>query len=96
VIEEFWATAVAQRHMMAKHRVDLDDALCAAESTDRHYRTDAGPDGERRYIVPGKAGDGARLWVIYADEGDGRGRIITARRADGRSEQARHRRLRGD
>lgn len=96
VIEEFWVTRAAQTHMMVKHDVDFEDALDAAESTDKHYRTYSSQDGQRRYVVPGKTPDGTRLWVVFADEGDGRGRIITARRVRGRKEVARHTNRRGD
>ena len=50
IIEEFWATALAQRHMIAKHGVQLDEALEAAESTERHFRTESPIAGENRYV----------------------------------------------
>ena len=96
MIEEFRASRSAQRHMAAKHGVDVEEALEAAGSTPRHYRTYRAEAGERRYLVPGKTEDGRRLWVVFADEGGGRGRIITARTAQGSNDHARHRRLRGD
>jgi uncharacterized DUF497 family protein len=96
IIEEFWASTRAQHHMIVEHGVDLEDALDAAESTDRHYRASAGASEERRYIIPGKTSSGRRLWVAFAVEGGGRGRIITAREPAGRKERARHKRLRGD
>jgi uncharacterized DUF497 family protein len=96
IIEEFWATAIAQRHITAKHGVDLDEALEAAESTKKHFRTQSPVPGENRYVIPGKTEGGTRLWVVFADEGDRRGRIITAREVCGRKEHARHRRHRGD
>ena len=96
VIDEFWASLRAQWHMLAKHGVPLEDAIEAAESTERHYRTSSGETGERRYVVPGKTTDGWRLWVVFADEGGRRGRIITAFEPQNAKDQARHRRMRGD
>jgi uncharacterized DUF497 family protein len=96
IIGEFWASLPAQLHMIAKHGVELEEAIEAAESTTRHSRTTDSPHGRRRYIVAGKTGDGRRLWVVFEDEGHGRGRIITSREALGEKERARHRRQRGD
>lgn len=95
-IEEFWASARAQDHMLTKHGVSLDDAVEAAESAPVFQRARDSSDGERRYLAVGKTASGRRLWVIFADEGNGRGRIITAREPRGRDERSRHRRLRGD
>ena len=77
-------------------RDDARKAIEAAQSTDRHHRTRSNVAGERRYVIPGRTGDGRRLWVIFADEGGRWGRIITAREPSGQKEQARHRRLRGE
>jgi len=96
LIDEFWASLPAQRHMIVKHGVELDEAIEAAESTSRHSRTTDSPQGRRRYIVAGKTSDGKRLWVVFEDEGHGRGRIITAREVLGEKERARHKRQRGD
>ncbi len=96
VIDLFWASLPAQRHMIVKHGVELDEAIEAAEGTSRQYRTSDSPTGRRRYIVPGRTGDGRRLWVVFEDEGQGRGRIITAREAASERERARHKRQRGD
>ena len=96
IIEEFWASAQARAHMLAKHGIDCEEALEAAESTARHYRTWSGVQADRRYVIPGKTEAGRRVWVLYDDEGEGRGRIVTAREAVGRQDLARHRRLRGD
>lgn len=96
VIEEFWASYQAQCHMIVKHDVDFEEATEAAESTDRHHRTYSNTAGERRHIVPGKTASGRRLWVVFADEGEGSGRIITAREATGSKERSRHKRLRGE
>jgi uncharacterized DUF497 family protein len=95
-IEEFWASPSAQRYMVAKHDVSLEEAMEAAESSQRHYRTYSDDTGERRYVVAGKAGSDRRLWVVFADEGGRRGRIITAFEPAGRRDQARHKRMRGD
>ena len=96
VIGEFWASLPAQLHMIAKHGVELEEAIEAAESTNRQSRTEDSPCGRRRYIIAGKTGDGRRLWVVFEDEGQGRGRIIAAREPLGEKERARHRRERGD
>ena len=96
VIEEFRASPSAQRHMVAKHGVYLEEAIEAAESSSRHYRIYSDDAGERRYAVAGKTGDGRRLWVVFADEGGGRGRIIAAFEPAGRKDQTRHQRMRGD
>ncbi|MCX7598712.1 MAG: BrnT family toxin [Armatimonadetes bacterium] len=82
--------------MKTKHGVSFDEAVEAAGSSPRYYRTHATAAGERRYMVPGKTADGRHLWVIFVDEGNGIGRIITARPVQGRRESARHKRLRGD
>jgi uncharacterized DUF497 family protein len=96
VIDLFWASLPAQRHMIAKHGVELEEAIEAAESSIRHVRAADGPRGARRYVVPGKTFDGRRLWVVFEHEAQGRGRIITAREPEGDKERARHRRQRGD
>lgn len=102
VIDEFWASASAQAHMLVKHAVTLDEALEAAESSRAYHAAGGEPDGspnptgQRRYLVAGRTQAGRRLWVVFADEGGGRGRVITAREARGQAERARHRRMRGD
>ena len=96
VIEEFRVSAAAERHMIEEHGVEVEEALEAAESTDRHYRTYAGRPADRRYVLAGKTSGGRRLWVAFDDEGNGRGRIVTAREALGRNDVARHKRLKGD
>ena len=95
-IQEFWASASAQEHMLEKHGVSLEEALEAAESSPVYRRARDDPRGEKRYMIPGKTHGDRRLWIIFADQGDGRGRVITAREAQGRSERARHKRMRGD
>jgi uncharacterized DUF497 family protein len=82
--------------MLAKHDVEFVEAVEAGESSDRHYRTYSDGTGERRYVVPGRTADGRRLWVVFADEGDRCGRIITAFEPTDRNDLARHRRMRGD
>jgi uncharacterized DUF497 family protein len=96
LIEEFRASGAAQRHMLADHDVSIEEAVEAAESSQRHYRTYSGEATERRYVVPGKTGDGRRLWVVFADEGGRRGRIITAYEPGTAHSIAQHRRRRGD
>ena len=96
IIEEFRVSAAAAQHMLQKHAVEVEEALEAAESTGKHYRTHAGSVRDRRYVLAGKTAGGRRLWVAFDDEGNGRGRIVTAREATGRGDLARHRRLRGD
>jgi uncharacterized DUF497 family protein len=96
VIDEFWASMAAQWHLVADHHVAIEEAVEAAESSQRHYRTHSGGSTERRYVVPGKTADGRRLWVVFADEGHRRGRIITALDPAGQQDRVRHRRMRGD
>jgi uncharacterized DUF497 family protein len=96
IIEEFRVSPAAAQHMLEKHAVDVEEALEAAESTDRHYRTYGGENGEKRYILPGKTEAGRRLWVVFSDEGLGYGRIITAREPATRRSLGRHRDMRGD
>ena len=86
----------AQWRMLADHDVAIEEALEAAASSQRHYRTHSGESTERRYVVPGKTMDGRRLWVVFADEGRRRGRIITAFEPVGQQDRVRHRRMRGD
>jgi uncharacterized DUF497 family protein len=101
-IEEFWASTSAQEHILAKHGVTLEEALEAAESSPVYQPTQSDrpgslhPTGQKRYLIAGKTEAGRRLWVVFADEGKGRGRIITAREPQGRTERARHKRMRGD
>jgi uncharacterized DUF497 family protein len=101
-IEEFWASPTAQDHILDKHGVTLEEALEAAESSPvyqpAHARLPGSlhPTGEQRYLIAGKTEAGRRLWIVFADEGEGRGRIITAREPQGRAERARHKRMRGD
>lgn len=82
--------------MLDKHGVDWEDALDAAESTDRHYRSYGDGSDGRRYIIPGKTIFGQRIWVVFSDEGGGLGRVITAYEPVGRRHVARHKELRGD
>jgi len=96
LIEEFRVSHAAQRHMLADHDVAIEDALEAAASSRRHYRTYSTRPGERRYVVAGKTLDGRRLWVVFADEGGRRGRIITAYEPASERSLAEHRRRRGD
>jgi uncharacterized DUF497 family protein len=96
IVEDFRASVHARRHMLAKHDVEFVEAAEAAESTERQYRTYSDDADERRYVVPGKTTDGRRLWVVFADEGDRCGRIITAFEPTDRNDRARHRRMRGD
>lgn len=96
VIDEFWASPTAERHMLEKHGVSSADAIEAAESTRRYRRAHDDPSGRRRYLAAGRTEGGTRLWVVFEDEGDRRGRIITARPVRGEAEVVRHRRMRGD
>ncbi len=96
VIEEFWASTRAQRHMLSRHSATFEEACEAAASTKNYERTSGGPGRERRSIAAGKTSEGRRPVVIFADEGGGRGRIITAREPKGHKERARHKRTRGD
>jgi uncharacterized DUF497 family protein len=101
-IEEFWASPSAQEHMLDKHGVTLEEVLEAAESSLVYQRAPSPPvgflrpTGEKRYLIAGKTESGRRLWVVFADEGAGRGRIITAREPEGKAERARHKGMRGD
>jgi uncharacterized DUF497 family protein len=101
-IQEFWASPSAQEHILGKHGVTLEEALEAAESSpvyqpaSSHPTGAPRPTGEKRYLIAGKTESGRRLWVVFADEGKRRGRIITAREPQGRAERARHKRMRGD
>jgi len=94
--DEFHVSHYAEWHMFEKHGVDLDEAMEAAESTDRHTRTYGTQEGEKRYVVPGKTESGRRLWVVFADEGNGVGRVITAYDPLNKGDMARHRQMRGD
>ena len=96
IIEEFRVSPNAERHMLEKHGVELEEALEAAESTHRHYRTHSRRPEDRRYVLAGKTSSGRRLWVAFDDEGNGCGRIVTAREAIGRRDIARHKQLKGD
>ncbi len=84
------------------HRVMLDEALEALDEAPTYQPARAegaaslNPTGEPRYLAAGKTESGRRLWVIFADEGGGVGRILTAREARGASERSRHRRMRGE
>ena len=101
-IEEFWASPSAEEHLLAKRGVTLEEALEAAESSPVYQPAQSDPPGslhptgEKRYLIAGKTAAGQRLWIVFADEGEGRGRIITAREPQGRAERARHKRMRGD
>lgn len=97
IIEEFRVSPYAERHMLEKHGVDLEDAVSAAESTPRQTRTYSAESGENRYVIPGRTETGRRLWVIFADdEGGGTGRIITAYDPLSKRDAARHKQMRGD
>jgi uncharacterized DUF497 family protein len=91
IIEEFRCSPQAARRMLEKHGVEQEEALEAAESTDRHQRSYEGAQGEKRYIIAGRTGAGRRLWVVFADSGGGHGDIITAREPLTRRSIARHR-----
>jgi len=95
-ITRFYATLRAETHVLEKHGVLLEEAVEAAGSSTRHRRTRSGSDGKPRFYVAGKAADGRRLWVVFADEGGGLGRIITAREPDSAKDRARHKQMRGD
>ena len=95
-IIEFYVTGRAEAHMLDKHGVVLEEAVEAAESSAHYRRTRSGTDGRSRLYVAGKTADGRRLWVVFADEGAGLGRIVTAREPTGAKERARHRQMRGD
>jgi len=95
-ITEFRISRMAAEHVRGKHGVSEEEALEAAESSQAWRRATDGPGGEKRYLVAGRPASGRRLWVVFADEGLGRGRIVTAREAAGRAEIADHRRMRGD
>lgn len=94
-ITEFWATATTQEQMLKEHNVSLEEVEEAAMSSPVYQRQKS-IGSEKRYVVPGKTSAGRRLWVIFADEGGGRGRIISARETKGRKERARHKRMRGE
>ena len=96
IIDEFRASVSARQHMIVKHDVTPEEAAEAAQSTQQHYRTYSDGIGERRYVVAGKTSGGRRLWVVFTDEGDRRGRIITAFDPVNQKDRARHRRMRGD
>ena len=102
VIHEFRVSPSAEAHMFDKHEVTLDEVLEAADSSLVHQRAGSesefslNPTGDRRYLIAGKTETGKRLWVIFANEGQGVGRIISAREAMGKQERERHRRMRGD
>jgi uncharacterized DUF497 family protein len=101
-VEEFWASPSAEEHIADKHGLTLEEVLEAAHSSRAYQpaRTDSHdsshPTGEKRYTIAGKTESGKRVWVVFADEGDGWGRIITAREARGQGERSRHKRMRGD
>lgn len=101
-IRGFRISTSAEAHILEKHGLCLDDVLEAADSS-RTYAPAApepalslSPTGHKRYLIAGKTESGRRLWVVFADEGGGWGRIITAREALGNRERQRHRRMRGD
>ncbi|MEN6548374.1 MAG: BrnT family toxin [Armatimonadia bacterium] len=97
-IEEFWASASAQERILDKHEITLEEA----ESSPVYQPVKAEPQaslnatGEKRYLVAGKTDSSKQLWIVFADEGDGRGRIIAAREAQGRAERVRHKSMKGD
>jgi len=95
IIDEFYVPHAVEEHMLSKHSVTVEEALEAAESTARHYRTYAGRVGERRYLLPGKTAAGRRVWVVFVHEPDRRGRVITAFEPGGDKERSRHERMRG-
>ncbi len=96
IIEEFRVSSYAEGHMLDAHGVDLAEAIEAAESTPRQARTYGMRSGENRYVIPGKTSAGRRLWVVFADEGGGVGRIVTAYDPLGRRDATKHRKMRGD
>lgn len=101
-IDEFWISRSAAEHILLKHGLFADEVVEAAESSGihqpAHQETDESLNatGHKRYLIPGKTDSGSRIWIIFADEGEGRGRIITAREVVGKGERERHRRMRGE
>jgi uncharacterized DUF497 family protein len=101
-IREFRISKSAEMHIFEKHGLELEEIIEAADSSRAYMPAGAEPSdslnatGHRRYMVAGKTECGRRVWVIFADEGDGIGRIITAREATGKQECQRHRRVRGN
>jgi len=96
IIDEFRVSTRAEEHIRGDHGVEVDEAIEAAESTQRYYRTHSGRFGGKRYVVPGRTGGGRRLWVVFEDEGNRRGRIVTAFEPVDSKDTARHKRYRGD
>ena len=95
IIDEFYVPLAAEEHILERHGITSEEAVEAAESTPRHYRTYSGYEGERRYLLPGRTSDGRRVWVVFVDEGGRRGRIITAFEPGDDRERTRHQRMRG-
>jgi uncharacterized DUF497 family protein len=95
-IREFRISRRAADHILEKHGVTLEEVLEAAESSPVYRRARGDALEQRRYMIAGRTGTGRRLWIVFADEGAGMGRIITAREARGHADRARHRRMRGD
>jgi uncharacterized DUF497 family protein len=96
IIDEFRLSMRAKEHIQCDHGVEVDEALEAAESTRRHNRTHSGRFGGKRYVIAGRTSAGRRLWVVFEDEGNRCGRIITAFEPVDSKDTARHRRYRGD
>jgi uncharacterized DUF497 family protein len=86
----------AGEHMEEKHGVTAEEAMEAAHGARTYRRTHGGAGGERRYMAPGKTYGGRRLWVVVADEGFGRGRIISAWEPQSKADVSRHRQLSGE
>lgn len=95
LLTEFWTSPLAQQHMLEKHNISFEEAEHAAAEAPVYTRQSMGR-GEPRYLAAGKTAAGRRLWVIFADEGQGRGRIITAREPHGRKELTWHRQHRNE
>jgi uncharacterized DUF497 family protein len=96
------ASPSAQEHILDKHGTSPEEVLEAAGSSPVYPPAKTGPQGspnptgEKRCLVVGKTDSGKRLWAVFADEGDGRGRITAAREAQRRAERARRKSMKGD
>ena len=76
----------------AYYRGDYDEAVEALLSAPHVERGRASCPSERRYMARGQTSSGRRLTVVFAREGDGWARIVTAYEPRGRKQTRRHRR----
>ena len=71
---------VKNRANLAKHGIDLADAVAVFEDEFARTRPDLGAHGEQRFVTLGVDGFGRHLTVVFTERGS-RIRVISARLA---------------